>query len=91
MCIIDSYMGNGSANIRQYSLDADCVFIAVDDKNNKGMEGGIESVPSSAESNSAYTTYFTNARIVLNGDNDVVAIIYDLENNKMASGTEYTK
>ena len=85
------YMGNGSANIRQYSLDADCVFIAVDDKNNKGMEGGLESVPGSAESNTADTAYYTNARIVLNSDNDVVAVIYDLENNKMASNTLYTK
>ena len=85
------YMGNGSANIRQYSLDADCVFIAVDDKNNKGMEGGLESVPGSAESNSTDTAYYTNARIVLNSDNDVVAVIYDLENNKMASNTLYTK
>ena len=85
------YMGNGSANIRQYSLDADCVFIAVDDKNNKGMEGGLESVPGSAESNTADSAYYTNARIVLNSDNDVVAVIYDLENNKMASNTLYSK
>ncbi|MCQ5129407.1 S-layer homology domain-containing protein [Butyricicoccus faecihominis] len=86
---ISFYYANSAT--QQYTLDEDCVFIAVNDKDTKGMEGGIESVPSSAEENTAGTAYYTNARIVLNSDGDVAAILYDLENNKMYPEVTYNK
>ena len=67
---------------QEYTLHEDCVFIAVDSKNEASAEGDINSV-TFANPNSTNTAYVPNAVIVTlnkpgdSNDGKVLAIIYD--------------
>ena len=66
---------NGTS--KTYSMDEDCVYIAVNDDKQEGMEG------SSLEHTSG--KYYANAWIVVEktGDKNIMAIIYDADNNRL--------
>ena len=65
-------------------LDKDCVFIAINDDANEGMEGSKDTVTKANEFVDGGKTYLIpNAYIVLNGDGDVVAIVYDADNSEL--------
>ena len=69
---------------KTYSMDEDCVYIAVNDDKQEGMEGSSLDQISLAEE---YTSgkYYANAWIVVEktGDKNIMAIIYDADNNRL--------
>ena len=72
-----------------YSFDEDCVFVAIDDSENEGAEGGIEAIPTAQKCLVSGTTqnYVANAIVVLKDygvpgtpDYKIVAVFYDVDN-----------
>lgn len=68
-----------------YTFDDDCVFVAVDDSENEGAEGGIEAIPTAQKC--VGSNYVANAIVVLKNDGTVatpdykiVAVFYDVDN-----------
>ena len=61
------------------TLDKDCVFIAVNSKDEEGMEGGMEGVQFANPGKVDSSKYIPNAIVVTNSDdeNNVLAVIYD--------------
>ena len=61
------------------TLDKDCVFIAVNSKDEEGMEGGMEGVQFANPGKVDSSKYIPNAIVVTNSDDDnnVLAVIYD--------------
>ena len=84
---------NGQIANYTYELDDDCVFIAVNDDKNKGMEGSKDGVTTANEKTvSGVEYYVTNAYIVLNDDGDkIIAIIYDADDGKLDPETLFAK
>ena len=76
---------NTKNNVYTYELDDDCVFIAMNDDKNKGMEGSKDAVTTANEKTvSGVDYYVTNAYIVLNDDGDkIIAIVYDADDSKL--------
>ena len=72
---IDLLKDGGTGNATGYTLDKDCVVIAMDDDAVKGLEGSLSSV-STAQKN-AVNAYIPNAYIAFD-DGKVIAIIYDV-------------
>lgn len=74
-----------------YAMDKDCVYIAVNDDKQEGMEGSALDQISLAEEQTnaagvATGKYYLNARIVYTGatgSEKIVAIIYDADNNRL--------
>ena len=83
--------------VGQYTLDEDCVFIAIDDENTAGEEGGMEQVilaNPGDNSTSAKETVVTNAYVVIkniDGKDKVVAVVFDVTNNELDSALELVK
>ena len=75
-----------------YKLDKDCVFLAVNDEDNEGVGNNMNQLIK-AEPGATTGKYVPNATIVYDNDDKVVAVIFDVENNKwmtgVAKGTEY--
>ena len=73
---------NGSSDT--YSMDEDCVYIAVNDDKQEGMEGSSLDQISLAEEHTS-GKYDANAWIVVEntGDKNIMAIIYDADNNRL--------
>lgn len=73
---------NGSSDT--YSMDEDCVYIAVNDDKQEGMEGSSLDQISLAEEHTS-GKYYANAWIVVEntGDKNIMAIIYDADNNRL--------
>ena len=77
---------NGTS--KTYSMDEDCVYIAVNDDKQEGMEGSSLDQISLAEEHTS-GKYYANAWIVLEYNKstgkygDVLAIIYDADNNHL--------
>ena len=78
-----------AATTGTYSFDEDCVFVAIDDSENEGAEGGIEAIPTAQKCLVSGTTqnYVANAIVVLKNDGTVatpnykiVAVFYDVDN-----------
>ena len=70
-----------STAAKTYSFDEDCVFVAIDDSENEGAEGGIEAIPEAQKCGS--NTYMANAIVVLKNDgteDKIVAVFYDVDN-----------
>ena len=67
-----------------YSMDKDCVYIAVNDDKQEGMEGSSLDQISLAEEHTS-GKYYANAWIVVEktGDKNIMAIIYDADNNRL--------
>ena len=74
---------------KTYSFDEDCVFVAIDDSENEGAEGGIEAIPEAQKCLVSGTTqnYVANAIVVLKNygtvatpDYKIVAVFYDVDN-----------
>ncbi len=66
---------------KTYSFDEDCVFVAIDDSETEGAEGGIEAIPEAQKCENG--NYVANAIVVLKQDgNDqkIVAVFYDVDN-----------
>ena len=66
---------------KTYSFDEDCVFVAIDDSENEGAEGGIEAIPEAQKC--AGSNYVANAIVVLKQDGSeqkIVAVFYDVDN-----------
>lgn len=76
---------NTKNNVYTYELDDDCVFIAMNDDKNEGMEGSKDAVTTANEKTvSGVDYYVTNAYIVLNDDGDkIIAIVYDADDSKL--------
>ena len=76
---------NTKNNVYTYELDDDCVFIAMNDDKNTGMEGSKDAVTTANEKTvSGVDYYVTNAYIVLNDDGDkIIAIVYDADDSKL--------
>ena len=76
---------NTNTNVYTYELDDDCVFIAVNDDKNVGMEGSKDGVTTANEKTIRGTDYYVpNAYIVLNDDGDkIIAIVYDADDSKL--------
>ena len=67
-----------------YSMDEDCVYIAIDDDEQEGIEGSSLDQIALAEETTTSGTYYANAYIVYNkSDESIVAIIYDADNNRL--------
>ncbi|MCC2176496.1 S-layer homology domain-containing protein [Agathobaculum butyriciproducens] len=71
-----------------YSMDKDCVYIAVNDDKQEGMEGSSLDQISLAEETTTAGQYYANAWIVLEKNDDgtygdILAIIYDADNNRL--------
>ena len=79
----------------QLTLDEDCVFIGIDDKNTDGVEATMEQIQfanAGDKSTSEAETVLTNAYIVVGGDDDkVLAVIFDVENNELDNAKELIK
>ena len=73
---------NGTS--KTYSMDEDCVYIAVNDDKQEGMEGSSLDQISLAEEHTS-GKYYANAWIVVEktGDKNIMAIIYDADNNRL--------
>ena len=84
---------NGKIANYTYELDDDCVFIAVNDDKNEGMEGSKDGVTTANEKTVSKVDYYvTNAYIVLNDDGDkIIAIIYDADDGKLDPETLFAK
>ena len=67
-----------------YKLDKDCVFLAVNDEDNKGVGNNMNQLIK-AEPGTTSGTYVRNATIIYDNDNKVVAVIFDVENNEWKS------
>ena len=76
---------NNNRNVYTYELDKDCVFIAVNDDKNVGMDGSKDGVTTANEKTISGTDYYVpNAYIVLNDDGDkIIAIVYDADDSKL--------
>ena len=76
---------NINTHVYTYELDKDCVFIAVNDDKNVGMDGSKDGVTTANEKTISGTDYYVpNAYIVLNDDGDkIIAIIYDADDSKL--------
>ena len=61
------------------TLDKDCVFIAVNSKDEEGMEGGMDGVQFANPGKVNSSKYIPNAIVVTDSDDDnnVLAVIYD--------------
>lgn len=74
-----------AATTGTYTFDDDCVFVAVDDSENEGAEGGIEAIPTAQKC--VGSNYVANAIVVLKNDGTtaapdykIVAVFYDVDN-----------
>ena len=66
---------------KTYSFDEDCVFVAIDDSETEGAEGGIEAIPEAQKCENG--NYVANAIVVLKQDGSeqkIVAVFYDVDN-----------
>ena len=72
-------------SIGAYKLDSDCVFLAVNDDDNKGVGNDMNQLIKAQPDNKG--GYVLNAWVIYNNDSDhdVVAVIFDVENNKWLS------
>mgnify|MGYP000003724293 FL=1 len=68
-----------------YKLDDDCVFLAVNDDDNKGVGNDMNQLIKAQPDNKG--GYVQNAWVIYNNDSDhdVVAVIFDVENNEWLS------
>lgn len=67
-----------------YSMDEDCVYIAMNSDKQEGMEGSSLEQIVTAEETTPAGTYYANAYMVYNvSDKSIVAIIYDADNNRL--------
>ena len=67
-----------------YSMDEDCVYIAMNSDKQEGMEGSSLEQIVTAEETTTAGTYYANAYMVYNvSDKSIVAIIYDADNNRL--------
>ena len=75
-----------------YKLDKDCVFLAVNDEDNEGVGNNMNQLIK-AEPGKTTGKYVPNATIIYDNDDNVVAVIFDVENNKwmtdVTKGTEF--
>ena len=71
--------------IGAYKLDSDCVFLAVNDDDNKGVGNDMNQLIKAQPDNKG--GYVLNAWVIYNNDSDhdVVAVIFDVENNEWLS------
>ena len=82
---------NGS--VQTYKMDEDCVFLAVNDDKQEGMEGSsMDQVALAEEYTDANNNkfYYANAWVVYDesdaSDKRIVAVIYDADNNRLDNG-----
>ena len=79
----------------QLTLDEDCVFIGINDKDTEGVEATMDQIRfanAGNKSTSEQETVLTNAYIVVGGDdNKVLAVIFDVENNELNNAKELVK
>ena len=66
-------------------MDEDVVFLAVNDDKQEGVEGSSLDQISIAEETTATGEYYANAYVVVDGENHIMAIIYDADNNRLNS------
>ena len=74
------------------TLDKDCVFIAVNSKDEEGMEGGMEGVQFANPGKVDSSKYIPNAIVVTDSDDDnnVLAVIYDANDIDWNDGLKHS-
>ena len=82
-----AYVDN-KGNTQTYDFDKDCVFIAMNDDKQEGMESSKDTITKANEyvANDKKTYYVPNAYIVTDKDGSdtvVVAVIYDADNSEL--------
>jgi hypothetical protein len=79
-------VGNDSS-IQQYDFDDDCVYIAMNDKDNEKMEGGKANLVEANTTTVNNTEYYkANAYVVLEQDGsdwNIVAVVFDTNKNEL--------
>ncbi len=81
-----AYRYDNTKTEKNIDLADNCVFIAVNDDKNEGMEGSIDTVTMANEfvDENGKVYYVPNGYIVLNEDGDeIVAIIFDADNSEL--------
>ena len=77
---------SSTATNKQYKLDEDCVFLAVNAKDDTGMGNDMNQLSFAQPGTGADNgKYLTNAYIVYNGENKIVAVIFDAEQNDLGN------
>ena len=78
-----------------YTLDEDCVFIAVNDDKQEAMEGAsVTNLKTAEEVDGAKDTYYANAYVVVENDHKdyhVLAVIYDADNQHLNGDVKIDK
>ena len=71
-----------------YKLDDDCVFLAVNDDDNEGVGNDMNQLIKAQPGVKDANKYLANAWVIYNddADHDVVAVIFDVENNEWLTG-----
>ena len=78
---------SASATNKQYKLDEDCVFLAVNAKDNKGMGNDMNQVSFAQPGTGSNTgKYLTNAYIIYNNDDKIVLVVFDADQNDLNTG-----
>ena len=72
---IELLKNGGAGASTAYTLDEDCVVIAMDDAEQKGAEGDVASVSTANKENGSW---IPNAYVALNTEGKVAAIVYDV-------------
>ena len=67
-----------------YKLDKDCVFLAVNDEDNKGVGNDMNQLIKAQPTDDG-KGYVANATVIYDNEDKVVAVIFDVENNKWIS------
>ena len=71
---------------KQYKLDEDCVFLAVNDKDNKGMGNDMNQISFAQPGTGANAAkYLTNAYIIYNNDDKIVMVVFDADQNDLGN------
>jgi hypothetical protein len=82
------------ADVQQYDFDDDCVFIAINDKDTEGMEGGKANLPDESNFTKEGDKYKTDAYVVLEKDGSdwkIVAVVFDTKNGYLNTGNTTKK
>ena len=75
---------NSDTKSGTYKLDKDCVFLAVNDEDNKGVGNDMNQLIKAQPTDDG-KGYVANATVIYDNEDKVVAVIFDVENNKWIS------
>lgn len=75
---------------KQYKLDADCVFLAINAKDKTGLGNDMNQISFAQPGTGDYDgKYLTNAYIIYTSENKIVAVIFDADQNDLGNNRYY--